>query len=356
MILGPITEDVYVARIPDVDTTERRASRITHQIFISILRRVLFIVVSLFLRWLIWCVLGLLRIFKPFNYLFLVYPGTDSDLDGYCPRRLAKSWLFSKKPAIGGIISKSVGGRGLILVVPNTIKEFLFHKDVCEKVMQRLERIKAIVGAKSIAIAGQVPGMLSRHNLFLEKPFVRGNKGTVFCIMETVSEVMKKHNLEPGKFRIILIGVGYVGALLLSSLKEQGHNIVGVDIQINRKGIFLPEESRPFLKEADMVIVLTPRGSDFAPYTSDLKTGAIVIDDTHPKITQRPIGVNFYKVAVGLDGVKFYPHLPGYRAEWIPGCAVEAIYSAATGQFNGSSQQEFNKRAKELGFFAHLVS
>jgi len=352
----PITEDVYVARIPKVSVKERRVHSITLQIFIPALRKIAFIVVSLVMRWPIWAILGLARIFKPFDYLFLVYPGTDSDLDGYCPRRLAKSWLFSKKPAIGGIISKSVGGRGLILVVPNTVKEFLFHKDVCKKVMWRLRWLSIIVGARSIAIAGQAPGMFSRHNLSLEKPFVRGNKGTVFCIMETVSEVMKKHNLEAGKFRIALIGVGYVGALLLSSLKEQGHNIVGVDIQINRKGIFLPQESRPFLKEAAMVIVLTPRGEDFAPYVPDLKMGAIVIDDTHPKITQRPIGVNFYKVAVGLNGTRFLPRLPGYRADWIPGCAVEAIYSAATGQFNGSSQGEFNQRARELGFFARLVS
>lgn len=352
----PITEDIYVARTPKVGVAKRIAFGVTRQVFISVLRKVAFITVSLILRWPAWGILGLVRIFKPFDYLFLVYPGTDNDLDGYCPRRLAKSWLFSKKPAIGGIISKSVGGRGLILVVPNTIKEFLSHKDVCEKVMQRLERIKAIVGAKSIAIAGQVPGMLSRHNLFLEKPFVRGNKGTVFCIMETVYEVMKKHGLEPGEFRIVVVGVGYVGTLLLSSLKELGHNIVGVDIRVNRKGVFLPQESHPLLKEADMVIVLTPRGSDFAPYVSDLKIGAIVIDDTHPKIIQRPVGVNFYKVAVGLKGVKFYPRLPGYRAEWVPGCAVEAIYSAATGQFNGSSQEEFNQKAKELGFFARLVS
>lgn len=356
MVLGPFTEDVYVARIPRVKTAERKASRISSRAFISVLRKIVFLLFSLVLRWPIWGVLALARIFKPFDYLFLVYPGTDKDLDGYCPRRLAKSWLFSKKPTIGGIISKSAGGRGLILVVPNTVKEFLFSKEVCKEVMRRLEFVKKIVGAKSIAIAGQMPGMISRHNLDLEKPFVRGNKGTVFCIMETISEVMLKHDLKVGEFKIALVGVGYVGSLLMSSLQQMGHDIAGVDIHINRNGVLLKEESKPLLKEADMVIVLTPKGEDFAPYAADLKIGAIVIDDTHPKITQRPIGVNFYKVAVGLNGTKFLPRLPGYRPDWIPGCAVEAIYSASTGQFNGCSQEEFNQKAKELGFFAHLVS
>ncbi|MBM4305256.1 MAG: hypothetical protein FJ123_00835 [Deltaproteobacteria bacterium] len=329
---------------------------ILYQTLIVFLRKTIFITVSLVLHWPVLGVLALTRIFKTFDYLFLVYPGTDRDLDGYCPRWIAKSWLFSKRPTLGGIISKSVGGRGLVLVVPNTIKEFLLHKDACEKVMLRLEMLKGIVGAKSIAIAGQVPGMIFRHNLKLEKPFVKGDRGTVFSIMETVSAVMAKHCLKPGEFKIVLIGVGYVGSLLMSSLQQLGHDIVGIDIQVSRKEVFLWGESRTLLKEADLVIVLTPRGEDFAPYAADLKIGSIVIDDTHPKITKKPLGVNFYKVAVGLDGARFLPRLPGYKADWIPGCAVEAIYSAATGKFNVSSQAEFNQGAKKLGFFAHLVS
>ena len=75
-----------------------------------ILRQTGFILVSLILRWVVWGVLGALRIFKIFDYLFLVYPGSASDLDGYCPRKLARSWLFSKKPTVGGFISKGQAG------------------------------------------------------------------------------------------------------------------------------------------------------------------------------------------------------------------------------------------------------
>ncbi len=325
---------------------------------LSFSRKAGFLTVSLFLRWPIWLSLWLLKIvgLKFFSYLFLVYPGTDADLDGYCPRWLAKSWIFSKKPTVGGIISKGSGGRGLTLVVPNTVQEFHKNRDVCEKTMKRLEWIKNLAGAKSIAIAGQVPGMLVRHGIDIDQPFVRGNKGTVFCIVETIERVMRKKSLITGKFQIALLGVGYVGRVLMNYLETKGHQVIGIDISINRQGVKLQSEAPEVLRHADMIVVLTPKGSDFMPYSPFIKRGSVVIDDTHPKIRQRLKGVEFYKVAVGMDGVNFYPRLPGYRSDWIPGCAVEAIVSAATTSFNGHPQRIFNQKARDLGFFAHLVS
>lgn len=313
---------------------------------VKILRYVEFLTVSLILRWPIWILLAMLKPFKIFRYLFLVYPGTDSDLDGYCPRQLARSWVFSKQPTIGGIISKGSGGRGLILVVPNTTDEFENKKNVCNEVTRRLVWIQQIVGAKSIALAGRLPSIISRDGNTLDNPFVKGNKGTVFCVMETVSQVMQRHGLNIDHTKIAIVGVGYVGKLLLDALKVENYKeVAGIDIQGDGE----------ILRKADIVVVLTPRGKDFVPYIKYLKKDAIIIDDTHPKITEQPPGMTFYKVAVGMDGVRFYPRLPGYKQNWIPGCAVEAMVAAATGDFNGTSQEEFNQRAKNLGFFARMV-
>jgi hypothetical protein len=102
-------------------------------------------------------------------------------------------------------------------------------------------------------------------------------------------------------------------------------------------------------------VVLTPKGSDFIHYIKYLKKDVIIIDDTHPRITEQLSDVTFYKVAVGMKDVKFHPRLPGYKQDWIPGCAVEAMVVAATGDFDNASQEAFNTWAKELGFFAHMV-
>ena len=99
-----------------------------------LMRKVGLLLVSLFLRWPIWLMLSFCRLagIRFFDYLFLVYPGTDSDLDGYCPRWLARSWFFRDKPVIAGVISKGVaGGRGLVLAVPNTVAELHKSSKVC---------------------------------------------------------------------------------------------------------------------------------------------------------------------------------------------------------------------------------
>ena len=326
-----------------------------------LLRKIGFLTVSVLFRWLIWLFLGAcyhLAGIQFFDYLFLVYPGTDSDLDGYCPRWLAKSRLFREKPVIAGVVSKGCAGRGLVLAVPNTAFDFQQNRDVCEKIIKRLKRIKWLVGAKSIALAGQMPGIIIRHGMDLSDPFVRGNKGTVFCISEAVRNVVEKHGLKPGKFQIAIVGVGYVGRLLMDYLEFLGHKVIGVDIKLRNhsSGVILTDKAPQALSCAKIVVVLTPKGSDFIPYLKYLKKGTIIVDDTHPKIRKRPEGFFFYKVAVGLEGVKFYPRLPGYKADWIPGCAVEAIVSAATGSFNSGRSETFIKKARELGFYAHLVN
>jgi hypothetical protein len=311
----------------------------------KIVRYVGFLTLNLFLRWPIWTLLFVLRPFEIFKYLFLVYPGTDSDLDGYCPRWLAKSWVFSKKPTIGGFIS----GGGLVLVVPNTVHDFKNGEKVSEEVVRRMVKIKNLTKAKAIALAGQLPGVVSRKGIPIGNPIVQGNKGTVFSVMETLNEAVNKHNINLKEAKVALIGVGYVGQLLLESLEKEGCHPIGVDVHGTPY-----YENRGAVSCADIVIVLTAKGSDFAPYAKELKEGAIVIDDTHPRIREKPEGIFFYKVALGLKGVNFTPRLPGYHNDWIPGCVVEAIVASATGSFNGE-QSDFNQRAKELGFFAHMV-
>lgn|GEM_PF-370256 len=319
----------------------------------TLIRKAVFLTVSLILRWPIWVILVILRPLRLFDYLFLVYPGSDCDLDGYCPRWLAKSWIFSGKPTIGGIVTKGRAGvRGLVLVVPNTIQEFSASKPLCWFVLRRLERLNWLVGSRVIALAGMLPGVVERkQKVPFGSQFVRGIHGTVFCVMETVERARKK---DVGTFQVAQIGVGHCGGALYNALYQDDHRVRGIDIRPTKKGVLLPEESRAVLEQADMVVVLTPRGSDFDPYTGWLKAGATVIDDTHPRITKKPDGVEFIKVAVGLNGVEFRPRLPGYRANWIPGCAVEAIVCASRGDCSDLNFNQFRKRAIDLGFFAHL--
>ncbi len=322
---------------------------------IVFLRKMAFILFSLILRWPILISLFFIsRFIKLFDYLFLVYPGSDKDLDGYCPRWLANSFLFKEKPVVGGIISKGqTGQRGLVLVVPNKAFEFK-QKEVSLRIKKRLERFRKITRAKKIALAGQAPGFMKKA-VGLGDPFVEGVKGTVFCIVETLKEIARKEKINK-EAMIVVVGVGRTGQAVMNYLAELKMNVVGVDV-IRKKGekrVVLTSDASEVLCKGDIIIVLTPKGSDFLPYLKNLKKDAIVIDDTHPKMKVKKASQKIYKVAVGVSGVKFYPRLPGYKKDWIPGCTTEAIVEATT-RSGEESQQNFNRLARKIGFRPILI-
>jgi len=309
------------------------------------IRKTVFITSNVFLRMPIWLVLFVLRPLRLFDYLFLVYPGNEYDLNGYCPPKLARSWLFSGKPVLGGVISKgSTGVRGLILVIPNTAKQLLSDKSIVLSVINRLNRIAMILGIDSIAMAGQLPSIVEKHQIKLDTKFVNGKLGTVFTIESTLEKVLSLDNA-PKDPAIAIVGTGFIGAVLLENQASIGRRVTGFSLNSDASEI----------SHADIVIVLTPRGKDFSPYIPHLKEGAIVIDDTHPRIFARLKNATLYKVAMSLDGVKFMPKLPGYRNNWVPGCAIEAILQARFGHDTITDPEKAKKAAATIGLRPILV-
>jgi len=301
--------------------------------------------------------MGLLALcrFLKFNCIFTVYPGSERDIDGYLPPgfKWAKR-LVSGKPFVAGVITTGNGlGRGLILAVPNTVDQFKKDKELVASIMNNLKRAKTLTGAKAIAIAGQGPRFFKSHFPY-EQPFVYGLKGRVFSVVETVERVAEKHGLLKSETTVAILGLGEIGTAIIENLKEKGYRVVGIDIHIVEGRVEIGREGVETLQRADLIVVQTPRGDDVVPYYENLKKTAILIDDAHPRITVRPGEVKFYKVAIGRTGVEFKPPLPGYEKYWIPGCVQESMVVAESGKVD-MSQEDFNKRSKELGFFAHLV-
>jgi hypothetical protein len=300
-------------------------------------------------------VMALCRIFK-FNCIFTVYPGSRKDIEGYFPPGFR--WIthfVSGKPFIAGVITTGNGlGRGLILAVPNTVDQFRSDKKLVGNIMSRLKRTKKIIGAKTIAIAGQGPRFFKSHFPY-EQPFVYGLKGRVFSVVETVERVVEKHGQTKADVTVAILGVGEIGQAIIANLQEKGFRAVGIDLRVvEGRAEIATQQGLESLKSADLIVVQTPRGDDVVPYYENLKKTAILIDDAHPRITFKPGEVKFYKVAVGRSGVEFKPPLPGYEKYWIPGCVHESLVVAESGNAD-MSQEDFHTRSKELGFFAHLI-
>lgn len=319
------------------------------------LSRQILALASVTLRWPILFVLSLCRFFK-FNCIFTVYPGSQKDVDGYFPTGM--KWFLkpiaSGRPFVAGMITTGNGsGRGLVLAVPNSIDQIRSDRQLVGKIMKRLDFTRQVTGAKTIAIAGQGPRAFKAHFPF-EKPFIYGLRGRVFSVVESVERIMENHHLEASRTTVAILGVGEIGHAIIQNLKGKGIGAVGIDIERKDGHVVIPDEGRERLRAADLVVVQTPRGDDVVPYYTDLKKTAILVDDSHPRITERPSEIQFYKVAIGRPGVEFWPPLPGYEHYWIPGCVQESMVVAETGTHD-MSQEEFNRRAKELGFYAHLI-
>lgn len=311
--------------------------------------------VAVTLRWPMLLLLTLGRFLK-INCIFTVYPGSQRDVDGYFPKGL--KWFLkpaaSGKPFVAGVITTGNGlGRGLVLAVPNTVDQFKTDRNLVGTIMKNLKLTKTLTGAKTIAVAGQGPRFFKSHFPY-EQPFVYGLKGRVFSVVETVEQVAATHGLTRSETTVAILGVGEIGAAIIANLEEKGYRAIGIDIHVIHGHVEVSPEGLERLRVADLIVVQTPRGDDVVPYYENLKKTAILIDDAHPRITVRPGEVKFYKVAIGRSGVEFKPPLPGYEKYWIPGCVQESMVVAESGKVD-MSQEDFNKRSKELGFFAHLV-
>ncbi len=218
----------------------------------KLLRQTSFLTVSLVMRLPLWIMLFLVRPGKPFDYLFLVYPGSKTDLAGYCPNWLASTSIFMGRPTIGGMISNGPAKRGLVLVVPNTVGEMRADKEMCQAIKRRLLRVQKLTGAKAIALAGQMPGVFLRHGLELKKPFVSGVRGTVYSVVETIETLTARKNVSPGG-TMVVVGVGHMGGEVVNYLQNSNWKIHGIDIRRHRDGVLLPEEGKKVLAQADMV-------------------------------------------------------------------------------------------------------
>ena len=319
------------------------------------LKRQFLAFLSMTLRWPIFIFLAVFRTFK-IDTLFTIYPGNVQDLEGYalpgCRKVLTK--YISGKPFIAGVITSGNGyGRGLVLALPNTIEQIKADKKLVGKIMRRLEFARKVTGAKTIAIAGQGPRFFKSHHPYQE-PFVYGLRGRVFSVIETVERISEKHHLQRDLTTVAILGVGEIGEAIIQHLIDLGYNAKGIRIHTVDGRVIIDNKDFDMLRTADLVVVQTPRGNDAVPYYENLKKSAILVDDAHPRITVPPNGIKFYKVAIGRPGVTFKPPLPGYRDYWIPGCVQESMVVAETGRAD-LQQEEFNRIAKELGFFAILV-
>lgn len=303
----------------------------------------------------------------PFGFIFLVYPGTKNQVRGYAP-----VWYRNIAPKLSVIgIMRARGGVpwGLVMTISWTIRELREEgrDKYLEKVLLQTEVVAKRIGAKSIALAGILPGVITRNGLqhMLRPPFVTGERGTIYAILLSAKQAANSVGRDLNDLVIGILGYGFIGSRLVELLRNNSvRKIVCVDpvtvTKITNEGHLTLTRDPVALRQCDLVIILTARGDQAETAIAHLRPGTIVIDDTHPqmpshlslKVTEK--GGRVIKAVLGLNGTDFFPRLPRWESKWLPGCCVEALVCAWSGP--ADSQSRFNEQADKLGFVALEVS
>ena len=294
------------------------------------------------------------RCFIPWRSLFVVYPGDISDIKAYGPDNLLwlrDSWLYRGKPQFAGIqIRKAAKAAeaywGVVVYISSTADELGRDKQLVLNIMQRLRFIGRLLGTQVIACAGQIPSIIHKHNIEIERPFIDGRLGSSFSVISTVEKIYEKHRIHKDQNLLVIVGIGFLGKTVMENLETSGYRVQGIDIVTSKSGIHIGDNAVKTLSKADVVVVLTPRGEDFLPYLQHLKPGSIIIDDTHPKMRCQTKRNPLYKVALEWSGFEFSPRLPGYKKQWIPGCMVEAIVKSRSNH-SCSNYTDFSNSARQ---------
>lgn len=322
-------------------------------------------------RLVMWCIVNfvwpiiqpVVKYLRWIDFLFIVYPGTDMDVRAYTPLWFRKAMKEIFPLSLIGIVCRGKGERrGLVITLSCNPEEF--SAEQLRKLRKEICAFANSCGASLIALAGRLPSIFILNQINLDYPFLKGDRGTVFTVTETVKYVLNAENLSFSS-TIGVLGVGFVGGKVLRRLKEQGYtSLIGIDPRVdspyvNKHTILTGDLT--FLKRCDAVIVLTAKGSDAMEAIPYLKEGVVVIDDTHPQLPYslikeiRKKGGKVYKAALGFrsNGVKIFPRLPGYNSKWLPGCVIESL--VVSNGYNSNIQERFDQRGREIGLKPLLV-
>lgn len=293
-----------------------------------------------------------------FDFLFVVYPGTLDQVRGYAPL-----WFRHIAPTISviGIVrSKNGGMRGLVMTTPWTIEEIEDGKH--QELAQEIRRIAEMIGVRSVALAGRLPGVLKKKGHALDTPFVAGDKGTVYTVIRSTEAAIESCGLKSPKIGIL--GFGFIGSVLAGALQERDfRDIIAVDPRITddrSSGGVRFSRDPILLADRDVVVILTARGEQAETAIDHFKDGVVIVDDTHPQLPRRLArriesrSGRVVKATLSMEGMSFFPRLPKWDAHWLPGCCVEAMVVVRSG--SSVDQTEFNAMADQLGFQPILVT
>lgn len=211
---------------------------------------------------------------------------------------------------------------------------------------------------------GVIPSAASKLNVWpLDERLVKDQLGTLYMIKRNVEEIEQSPEFKAVReFPVAVVGCGYTGKLICDMLPDAGFKVFGFDKyqdNVDIKGGFYGDRYESISK-ACLVILMTGRGNDgistIIPY---LKRGSVLLSDTHPKPSSdawervKNHGIRGFESAMTLKGARFFPAMPAWNKDTMPGCTIQAITEAEAGK-SLETFNEFCEQADRMGFESRL--
>jgi hypothetical protein len=336
--------------------------------------------------------------------VFVVY-GNKGTHGSYAPK-----WLEGIAKCLGVLPILSVircGSQvGLVVGLYDTIEDIEADLNIVVNLQEQLVRK---FPRSTIALAGRLPSLLHRAGGLIKAPVVGGwtgtlcamrgialacaqryseTKGNIGNVTETITDAstsdgsstegcsdslddrssrMSNHGTGPEALTVsVLGGAGFVGAKLVQDLAKHFRKVIAFDLRYEESvttGNILETSDLERLRDAHITMIFTPCGDDAAPCAPYLSPGSIVADDTHPCVSQ-PVRAKFRAAKVSLlkaaatnlvHPVSFYPKLPNFYSDSVPGCLLEALVVSRRGHGVTEDFEKFCQEAEHLGFAPQLM-
>lgn len=269
--------------------------------------------------------------------IWVANAGSADDIRAYMPVWLAPLLRPLMPLPMGFFYSPGIGW-SLILATSDSNEALRQNPPEVRRLIERVARWQA----RRISLNGVLPAILFENDAWPDDArFVRDAHGALHMIEENLAEIGALH---PEVFangrRVGVIGVGHTGAQLANHLTRQGYHVLAWDPRPQARDrlepsvCFVGQDPAP-LRELRLVVFLSSRGDDAAKAVAEaLEPGAVILSDTHPKIsrrwceTLRMRGLIVYESALTRPGTFFFPKMPRWQRDTLPGCMGQAMVEA----------------------------
>lgn len=281
-------------------------------------RRALLEVLNLFLShdWLFWIIGVINKRIGLIQSVFLVYPASDEYALAYVYSFRLPWVLWNPWPC--GLMWQN--GRLSVMFCISASNGQFSDPDNLEKVRgvcERMEHLRALLGAKGKTFAGILPGVLFYKRVIREAPEA---DLTASVVCQAIEQVKSKEGLDGSTPVIVLGGRGFIGRRVVKLL--DGAPVYCIDVSDGGSRKDWP----CYLAGQRVIVVNITLNNALADYVDEMWPGTVVVNEVYPEPSQEILdrlerkGCACYHVV----GVKAFalPYFPAAYRGAIPCCAA----------------------------------